>query len=168
MDEIKTVGGPKSRDDQSAAGPKPEAEPQGGRLRLSDIPKYAAMVGFGMYVFGFLIWHSYLAQFGMSPPSVWKLEFLSASICYFALALGISFPPALLLARVPLGALRHRDLFNASRIPIYPLFALWAFLWIQINSVFFGGLSSVSIWFWGLVALWGIYVHVLLLLRHEE
>jgi len=65
---------------------------------ISEAGKYTIFVIFLLYVVGFLIWHSYLAVFGISSVEFIQTEYLAAAFCYFFLSIPLAVPPAILVA----------------------------------------------------------------------
>src|SRR4051812_41455695 len=49
---------------------------------LGDAAKYTVLAVFILYVIGFVVWHSYLADFGVSSVAFLQTEYLSAAFCY--------------------------------------------------------------------------------------
>jgi hypothetical protein len=105
---------------------------------FADLPKYAVLAAFVLYAFGFVIWHGYLGQYGVGPPSFWKIEFFSAALCYFTVVIAISLPAALFLGRRFSPEAQRYSFTNADGVSIYPLLFLYAFLLSQVGSLFFG------------------------------
>ena len=104
---------------------------------FSELSKYIVLGGFVFYVFGFVIWHSHLSQYGVNTPSLWKIEFFSASLCYFMVVVSISFPAAFLFARAT-SARVETAFIKANGVSVYPLLFLYAFLLSQVSFLFFG------------------------------
>ena len=66
---------------------------------LGDSAKYAAFGVFLLYAIGFLIWHAYLGQFGVSSMEFLQAEYFSVALCYLMLVVTFALPPALLWKR---------------------------------------------------------------------
>jgi hypothetical protein len=120
---------------------------------IAEVPKFTFAAVFVLYTFGYVIWNAHLARYGVSPPGLWKIEFFSASLCFFAIVLSISLPFALMWSRI-LGD-RPTDFLRAGSVALYPLLLLSAFLISQVNTVFFPGTIETmsSVWFLALSAI---------------
>jgi len=129
---------------------------------LGEISKFTVAVVFILYIFGYVIWHASFAQYGISPPGLWKIEFFSAALCYFAIVLSISVPAALLWLQLP--GQPQPAFFVSDKLPITPLLLLSIFSLMQVRSFFFPGVSSeTAFWTWAIVmsilaALVGLHV----------
>jgi len=120
------------------------AEPKArkGYVWFGELPKYIVIGGFIFYAFGFVIWHSHLAQYGVNPPSLWKIEFFSASLCYFTVVASISFPAALVF--VHLFPEQTQLFIKPDSVSLYPVLFLYAFLLSQVCTIFFGSSIYIS------------------------
>ena len=65
---------------------------------LAEITKFTLVVVFILYAIGFIIWHSYLAEYGVSSVEFLQTEYLSAALCYVFLFAVLGVPPALISA----------------------------------------------------------------------
>ena len=79
---------------------KESPAPKAGLLGiLGEVSQYAILGAFVLYSVGFLIWHSYLANFGMSSVGFLQTEYLSAAFCYLLIMALFGVPSALLFER---------------------------------------------------------------------
>jgi hypothetical protein len=63
---------------------------------FNEATKYTIFGIFILYSIGFLIWHSYLAQYGVSSFEFLQAEYFSATICYLIFVTMFALPAALL------------------------------------------------------------------------
>lgn len=105
---------------------------------FNEATKYTVFGIFILYSIGFLIWHSYLAEYGVSSFEFLQAEYFSATICYLVFVTMFALPPALLymvlLEREKIGSV------DASTI---------IFIWYTISYQFLGRffpnyMSSIS------------------------
>jgi hypothetical protein len=68
---------------------------QSGKVSFTfgDITKYTVFLVFALYSIGFLIWHSYLDIFGVSPIGFLQSEYIASAICYLLLVSLLIGPP---------------------------------------------------------------------------
>lgn len=67
---------------------------------LSEASKYAVLAVFVLYSIGFLIWHSYLANFCVSSVGFLQAEYFSAALCYLIMLAPFTLPSGLLFERL--------------------------------------------------------------------
>jgi nitrate reductase gamma subunit len=67
---------------------------------LNEAAKLTVFAIFVLYAIGFLIWHSYLENYGVSSMEFLQVEYLSAAVCYLFVIAGFAIPPALLIERL--------------------------------------------------------------------
>jgi hypothetical protein len=124
---------------------------------LTEAAKILVIAVFIIYSMGFVIWHSYLGQYGITPHGLLRTEFLSASLCYLMLMIGFAIPGALLLDNSPTASVKSTQALDA-------LFLIWGVALMRLNSVFFpnsfdsrAGLFIIE-WF-GLAAIHFLVIH---------
>lgn len=135
---------PEPEQTNSAKIEKPTENHQSSRriAWYGELPKYLAVAACLLYLFGFVIWHAYLAQYGVNPPSLWRIEFFSAALCYLTLLAAIACPAAIVLIRIFPEMVP--DFIKIENISFYPLLVLYAFLLSQASKVFFGSITFLS------------------------
>jgi hypothetical protein len=69
------------------------------RSAVAEAARYTVIGLFVMYAVGFLIWHSFLATYGVSSIGFMQSEFLSAAFCYLLFIAALVVPPAVLYER---------------------------------------------------------------------
>ena len=135
---------------------------------IAEFSKYAVIGVFALYVFGFIIWYAHLAKYGLGPPSFWKIEFLSASLCYFAIVFSIAFPAAILFSRINMPFDRSINFMQSSNVSLYPLLILSAFLVTQVRRLFFPTRildQTIPWWAWLAICLFALQIAISILLR---
>ena len=60
---------------------------------LNEAAKLTVFAIFVLYAIGFLIWHSYLENYGVSSMEFLQAEYLSAAVCYLFVVAGFAIPP---------------------------------------------------------------------------
>lgn len=150
-----------------------ETETQAHSDWIAEIPKYAALLGFCFYLFGFIIWSAHFSKYGCAVPTFWKTEFFSASMCYLAITFSIAFPSALVW-------MKFQDLRRPnSTNPMVVLFRLTgrefsfailltAALLLRVSVTFFPSSPTAKPTFTPLIAIGGvalIHLFVACLLR---
>lgn len=78
----------------------PEQEPQSLGLfkSFSNIAKFTVFIAFAFYTLGFIIWQSYLGNYGLSSISFLQTEYVSAAFCYSIIFTAFSLPLMFILA----------------------------------------------------------------------
>src|SRR5258707_2781840 len=64
---------------------------------FSTATKYTVFAIFALYSIGFIIWHSYLATYGVSSVAFLQAEYLAAAFCYLFVLVALAVPPVLLI-----------------------------------------------------------------------
>lgn len=105
---------------------------------FSEATKYTVFGLFVLYSIGFLIWHSYLGNYGVFSFEFLQTEYFSATICYLVFVAMFALPPVLLFSRW----FGKREL-NGTTDPIYFIFFVWYIISQQFIGRFFPG-SSVQ------------------------
>jgi len=142
MSKGKTGESPKQAQPSESSNPlqivRKESSP---KELLQDAAKLTFLAAFALYSLGFIIWHAYLADYGVSSLQFLQIDYLSAAFCYL-LNLAVFAVPSALIYR------RFLEAINAHSVPstdtkqdanaIRPLnYAIsTTFLWIVIIFVF--------------------------------
>jgi hypothetical protein len=119
-----------------------------GWNHVTEAAKLLAIAVFAVYATGFIIWHAYLGQYGITPHGLLRTEFMSAAFCYSMLTFAFAVPGAMLLNTL----LEDMSLEEKSQKPKKPdtfyrgLFLVWGVVLQRLNTVFFpdGGASISS------------------------
>jgi hypothetical protein len=102
---------------------------------FNEATKYTIFGIFILYSIGFLIWHSYLAEYGVSSFEFLQVEYFSATICYLIFVTIFALPAALLymvlLEKKKIGTV------DASTIVF-----IWSTISYQFLANFFPGYMS--------------------------
>jgi hypothetical protein len=101
---------------------------------FNETAKLTVFLIFVLYSFGFIIWHSYLATYGVSAIEFLQMEYLSAAFCYLFLAISFSIPPALLFERL---LLRLQKAENIESEKVSFLIFLWYLICTRLVGMFF-------------------------------
>jgi hypothetical protein len=134
------LGSPQG-EDTSGLPPTTRRSPDSDLRQLfGEAAKYTVFAAFASYVFGFVIWHSYLGSFGVSSVGFLQTEYFSAAICYIVVTVSLGVPPALLLARMH-SSLREtperQAEQNKSRDAIHVVLFAWFAVSNQLMRVLF-------------------------------
>jgi hypothetical protein len=114
------------------AVPSPNFAIQKGWNYLTEAGKMLVLAAFAVYSVGFLIWHTYLGQYGITPHGLLRTEFLSAAICYSILTVAFALPGAMLFDALPdFGTPGQTERFYSM------LFVVWGVILQRVNSIFF-------------------------------
>jgi len=71
--------------------------PKSGALSiLGEVSQYTILAAFALYVIGFVIWQTYLGDYGISSLSLLQTEYFSAALCFLGFFLYFGFPTALI------------------------------------------------------------------------
>src|SRR5688572_24076864 len=89
------------------------AEPTKSEVKFADalaaVSSASVVALFVLYISGFVIWNAHLNVFGVSPRSLFQLEFISAALCYFVVVSALAVPPgALFLDFIGKGEIKDR------------------------------------------------------------
>jgi hypothetical protein len=66
------------------------------RIIADNFAKISLGIAFCIYAAGFVIWHAFLGQYGISTSGNLQVECLSAAACYVVILLCFMLPPALI------------------------------------------------------------------------
>lgn len=105
---------------------------------LTELVQIGFVIAFVCYATGYIIWHSYLGQYGFSPAiGLWQVEFLSAAFCYFLLFVSFAAPPALLF----FSFVRRRQLQKQTFVAFV---IVWTYILLRVESLYFPGQSAAT------------------------
>jgi hypothetical protein len=107
---------------------------------LTDAAKYTVFAVFVLYSIGFLIWHTYLATYGVSSLAFLQAEYLAAAFCYLFILATFAIPPVLLLKALRQN-LQEKALSGANAWSKGWGFVVcvWFYLTSKLTSVFLPG-----------------------------
>jgi hypothetical protein len=97
---------------------------------LTEGTKIAFLALFVLYAIGFIIWHSYLANFGVSTVEFLQTEYLAAAICYLFLLIVFALPTVIIIVVV-----WFREKFQG--FTLIALSLLWYYLATQVSYLYF-------------------------------
>ncbi len=137
---------------------------------LSEAAKFTIFGAFALYALGFLIWHSYLAEYGVASLQFLQTEYLSAAFCYLIIVAMFGVPAGLIY-EVWFSNLRNR--FAAQRVSVnkstptlpaskavYAILSVWTLLILQVglkmfpsSSIMTSGITSAR-QFWTRLIVW--------------
>jgi hypothetical protein len=96
---------------------------------FSEATKYTIFVVFTLYAIGFVIWHSYLAGYGISSVQFLQTEYLAAAFCYLFVLTAFAVPPALLF--------QHWFSHRAKDLPDNRFFVTMV-IWLYLSNLLSG------------------------------
>ncbi|MBI3850104.1 MAG: hypothetical protein HY298_07425 [Verrucomicrobia bacterium] len=134
--------------------PEPKFEPQ---KLLSEVTKYTVLAAFVLYSIGFLVWQSYLSQYGVTAIGFLKAEYISAAFCYLFVLITLGGPTAVFCDRW-----RTWRQGKGDDKTIEILAGFWFLLVFRLIYVFFPDTSRVnpsfSVTTWVIVLMVGFLV----------
>src|SRR5437016_13436115 len=106
---------------------------------LGEATKYTVLGIFVLYSLGYLIWHSYLGEYGVSSIGFLQTEYLSAAFCYLMLLTVIAVPPAALLEHWRSGWQSNSKQTTRDAGSLYVIICIWYSLCQWLKAAFFPG-----------------------------
>jgi hypothetical protein len=125
---------------------------------LSEAMKYIIVLAFALYCIGFLIWHSYLAKYGVSSVAFLQMEYLSAAFCYLFILITFAVPPLLFIHAVKLNinALGLKRIGQWDR-GLYWVICIWFYLTTRVMNIFLPFAGEITTWsLYSLLSLFGL------------
>lgn len=99
------------------------------RIIADNFAKTSLGIAFCIYALGFVIWHSFLGQYGISSSGNLQVECLSAAACYIIILLCFSLPPALII--------KASKPENKEGWSIYAIVIAWSIVLGQVSKILF-------------------------------
>ena len=111
----------------------------------NEAAKYTVFAIFSLYSIGFIIWHSYLASYGLTSVAFLQAEYLSAAFCYLFILATFAIPPFLIAKaigqNIKAKGLRHAFAADKAWIVIV---SIWSYLSGKIIGIFLPGTAYRS------------------------
>jgi hypothetical protein len=104
---------------------------------LTEATKIGFLALVVLYSIGFIIWHSYLAKFGVSSVAFLQTEYIAAAICYLFLLIAFAVPPVILFEII-----QKRRKLNAPKDAVFFFAVLWTLGMGQVSPLFFAYSSN--------------------------
>lgn len=79
---------------------------------INEPTKYILLATFVLYFIGFMVWHFYLANYGVAAIGFLQIEYISAAFCFLFIFFSLSVPPFLFLNIFGKTALTNGGILN--------------------------------------------------------
>jgi hypothetical protein len=106
---------------------------------FGEATKYTVFAAFGLYVIGFVIWHSYLSTYSVSSVDLFQTEYFSAALSYFLLIACFAVPPLVIW---------ERWLTEDEKHPMSYLAYVWYLISMRVIEMYFPNTKASEVRFY--------------------
>jgi hypothetical protein len=111
---------------------------------FSNVTKFTVFFAFAIYTIGFIIWQSYLGNFGISLTSFLQTEYISAAFCYIIVFSCLAYPSLFIITHILLvltksnyGLLKAKKVSDTINIGMLVIFLL-ILIFIPLENIWKG------------------------------